>query len=70
MDFSKYQSPFTWRYGSDEMRGIWSEENKRRIWRRLWVALAAVQADYGITTKAQVQDLIAHAEEINIPRAL
>ncbi|MBN2043699.1 MAG: adenylosuccinate lyase [Anaerolineales bacterium] len=70
MDFSKYQSPFTWRYGSEEMRTIWSEENKRHIWRKLWVALAEIQAEYGITSQAQVQDLIDHANQINIARAL
>ncbi|MFN2146628.1 MAG: adenylosuccinate lyase [Anaerolineales bacterium] len=70
MDFSSYQSPFTWRYGSEEMRAIWSEENKRRIWRQLWVALAEVQSDYGITSAEQVADLAAHADQINIPRAL
>jgi adenylosuccinate lyase len=43
--FEKYLSPFTWRYGSPEMRYIWSEVNKRRIWRSLWVALAEIQAE-------------------------
>ncbi len=52
------------------MRAIWSEENKRRIWRKLWVALAEVQADYGITNPEQVADLTAHADQIDIPRAL
>ena len=32
--------PFTWRYGSPEMRALWSEAHKRRLWRRIWVALA------------------------------
>jgi adenylosuccinate lyase len=70
MNFNTYQSPFTWRYGTEEMRAIWSEENKRLLWRKLWVALADVQADFGITTPEQVADLSAHADEINIPRAL
>jgi len=42
-----YLSPFSWRYGSDEMRQIWSEINKRRLWRRIWVALAEVQSEPG-----------------------
>lgn len=34
-------SPFSWRYGSEEMRYLWSEVYKRRLMRRVWVALAA-----------------------------
>lgn len=68
-NFSTYLSPFTWRYGSDEMRVIWSESKKRLTWRRLWVALAEVQAEFGLVSKEQVADLRAHAEQINIERA-
>lgn len=70
MDFDTYLSPFSWRYGSDEMRRIWSEVNKRLIWRRLWVALAEVQSEFGLVTPKQLADLRAHAKEINIERAL
>ncbi len=69
-DFSTYQSPFSWRYGSREMRSIWSEEHKRRLWRLIWVALAEVQSGYGLVRPEQVADLRAHATEINLPRAL
>ena len=68
-NFSTYLSPFTWRYGSDEMRIIWSESKKRLTWRRLWVALAEVQAEFGLVSKEQVADLRAHAEQIDIKRA-
>lgn len=70
MDYKTYISPFSWRYGSEKMRSIWSEDNKRKIWRRIWVTLAEVQAEFGLVTAAQVDDLRTHAEEINIPRAL
>ena len=46
-DYETYLSPLTWRYGSDEMRRIWSEVHKRRLWRRIWVALAEVQVELG-----------------------
>jgi len=69
-DFSTYQSPFSWRYGSTEMRSIWSEEHKRRLWRQIWVALADVQSGYGLVRPEQVADLRAHMQEINLPRAL
>lgn len=69
-DFTTYQSPFSWRYGSDGMRRLWSEHEKRRLWRRIWVALAEVQSEFGLVTPAQVADLRAHKDEIDIPRAL
>lgn len=70
MDYTIYQSPFSWRYGSPEMRKIWSETNKRYLWRYLWVCLAQVQAEYGLVHPEQVADLRAHMDEIDIARAL
>jgi adenylosuccinate lyase len=69
-DYTSYISPFSWRYGSPEMRQIWSEAHKRRLWRQLWVALAETQAEYGLVTAEQVADLRLHMDEVNIPRAL
>jgi adenylosuccinate lyase len=69
-DHSVYQSPFTWRYGSVEMRRQWSEEQKRRLWRRIWVSLAEVQSEYGLIDEAQVDDLRQHADEVDILRSL
>jgi adenylosuccinate lyase len=68
--FQTFQSPFSWRYGSDEMRRLWSEEHKRVLWRQCWVALAQTQVRYGLVTEAQAADLQAHALELDIPRAL
>lgn len=70
MDFDRYQSPFSWRYGSDSMRRIWSERSKRLLWRQIWVALAEVQAEFDLVNQQQVADLRAHAAEVDIPRAL
>ncbi len=64
-----YLSPYSWRYGSTEMRQIWSEVYKRRLWRRIWVALAEVQSEYGLISPEQVADLQAHVDQIDIPRA-
>jgi adenylosuccinate lyase len=69
-DFDSYLSPFTWRYGSSEMRSLWSEVHKRRLWRQIWVALAAVQAEFGLIRPDQVEDLRAHVDEVDMPRAL
>ena len=69
-DFDTYLSPFTWRYGSPAMRHLWSETNKRLLWRQLWVALAEVQCEFGLVKPDQAADLRRHMTEINIPRTL
>ncbi|MEM7533816.1 MAG: adenylosuccinate lyase [Chloroflexota bacterium] len=67
--YETYLSPLTWRYGSDEMRTIWSEAEKRRLLRRFWVALAEAQHEAGLVTAEQVADLRAHQADIDIARA-
>jgi adenylosuccinate lyase len=69
-DHSTYISPLTWRYGSDAMRQIWSETHKRRLMRRVWVALAAAQHQAGLVTQAQLADLQSQQENVDIARAL
>jgi adenylosuccinate lyase len=64
-----YLSPFTWRYGSPEMRALWSEAHKRRLWRRIWVALAEAERAVGLVTATQVADLRAHQEDVDLARA-
>lgn len=62
-------SPFTWRYGSETMRGIWSEHHKRTLLRRIWIALAKAQREAGLVSTGQVEDLESHRDEIDIERA-
>ena len=69
-DHETYLSPYTWRYGSQAMRQIWSEVNKRKLWRKLWVTLAEVQADFGLVKADQVADLRLHMGMVDMPRAL
>lgn len=69
-DSESYQSPFSWRYASREMRALWSEPEKRRLWRRVWLALAEAQMAYGLVNEEQLADLRAHAVQIDLPRAL
>jgi adenylosuccinate lyase len=64
-----YLSPFTWRYGTDAMRRVWSETYKRRLLRRVWVALATAQHEAGLVTAEQLADLYAHQDQIDIERA-
>jgi len=70
IDYESYISPFSWRYGSKEMREIWSEANKRRLWRFIWVALAEVQAEFGLVQPDQVSDLQEHVNQVDVDRAL
>ena len=64
-----YLSPFTWRYGSPEMRRLWGEANKRRLWRRIWVALAEAEAQAGLVTAGQLDDLRKHQDDVDLARA-
>jgi adenylosuccinate lyase len=69
-DHGTYLSPLSWRYGSGEMRRIWGEEHKRRVWRRIWVALAEAQVALGLVSPEQAADLRAHAGDVDVDRAL
>ena len=67
--YEEYRSPFSWRYGSEEMRQIWSEIHTRQIWRHLWILLAEVQREFGLTTTDQINDLKTHEFDIDLDRA-
>lgn len=69
-DFTTYQSTFTWRYGSDEMRQIFSEENKFKIWRKIWVALARAENKAGLVSDAELEDLEKNQNNIDIQKIL
>lgn len=69
LNFTTYQSPFSWRYGSDEMREIFSEVNKRKIWRKIWVSLARAQYKAGLISKEELKDLEKNADKIDIAKA-
>lgn len=68
MDKNNFQSPFSFRYGSPAMREIFSEENKYKIWRRIWVALAEAEHSSGLLTDEELSDLKAHQDSIDIDR--
>jgi adenylosuccinate lyase len=72
MEFTHHTfiSPFTWRYGSEAMRQLWSEQHKRRLMRRVWLALAAAQHQAGLVTAVQLTDLQQHVNDVDIERAL
>lgn len=69
MDETTYASPFSWRYGRTELRELFSERERRRLWRSVWVALAESQARSGLVSPAELADIRAHRNEIDIEAA-
>lgn len=69
--YEDFLSPFTWRYGSSEMREIFSEINYRTLWRKVWVSLAEAQSEYGLVSEEELESLKSKAssEHIDIDRA-
>ena len=66
MAHDTYISPFQTRYASKEMQYIFSEDNKFKTWRRLWIALAKAEQKQGLPiTDAQIAELEAHKDDIN-----
>ena len=64
--YSKFESPFSTRYASDEMQYLFSADMKFRTWRKLWIALARAEQAEGLDiTDEQIAELEAHAEDIN-----
>lgn len=68
--YENYQSPFSWRYASQEMRSLWSEHQKRLLWRKVWVALAKVESEFGLFASDLVEELEVQATEIDVETAL
>ena len=61
-----YQSPLSLRYASKEMQEIFSNDKKFKTWRRLWIALAQAEQELGLDiTDEQIEELIAHKDDIN-----
>ena len=69
-EYHAYQSPFSWRYGSSDMKRIWSLEQTRILWRRIWVALAETQVAYGLVTEEQAAELREKQDALDIERSL
>lgn len=67
MTVDEYQSPMSHRYGSYEMRRLWGEVMKRRLWRQVWVDLAEVQAGLGAPYSEDFLEAIRRqSENVNL----
>ncbi|HEY7330800.1 MAG TPA: adenylosuccinate lyase [Gemmataceae bacterium] len=76
--FQFYDNPLVTRYASREMAELWGPQRKFSTWRRLWVALAEAEHELGLLaedsatpriTRAQIEQLKAHIEDIDFARA-
>ena len=66
MSHDRYISPFETRYASKEMQYIFSEDNKFKTWRRLWIALAKAEKAQGLNiTQEQIDELEKYKDDIN-----
>ena len=58
---SKYISPLTERYGSDDMKQIFSDMNRHTTWRYLWYILAKAEKELGLDiTEDQLCEMLAN----------
>jgi adenylosuccinate lyase len=61
-----FQSPLITRYASKEMAKIFSDDEKFKTWRRLWVALAKSQRELGLDiSEEQIEEMEKNIENIN-----
>ena len=61
-----YQNPLNERYSSKEMSYIFSDENKFKTWRKLWIALAESQKELGLNIDDnQIQNMKDFESNIN-----
>ena len=72
MNTNVYQSPLSERYASKEMQYIFSQDMKFRTWRKLWIALAEIEMELGLSqngkpviSQEQIDEMKAHVDDIN-----
>ena len=70
LDAETYQSPLSTRYASEAMRRNFSDLERFRTWRRLWIALAECEAELGLDISAeQLDELRAHTDDVDLEAA-
>ena len=67
---TRYQSPLSSRYASDEMQRLFSAQFKFSTWRRLWLMLAESEKELGLNiTDEQLDEMRAHLDDIDFEAA-
>ena len=65
-----YENPLSTRYAGEEMKRIFSADNKFSTWRKLWVALAESEKELGLDiTDSQIAQMKEHIYDIDYDRA-
>ena len=63
---NQYESPFSVRYASFEMKKLFSADIRYQTWRRLWLALAKAEKELGLPiTEEQIGELSGHIADID-----
>lgn len=66
----RYISPLSTRYASDEMQYVFSDNNKFRTWRRLWISLAKAEKACGLNiTDEQIAQMEENKDNVDYERA-
>jgi len=66
----RWDNPLACRYASAEMSRLWSDNNRYRLWRQTWLALAEAEAELGLPiSAAQIAEMRAHLEPIDFAKA-
>ena len=69
-EHSRYVSPFSQRYASVRMQEIFSDDNKFRLWRKLWIWLAEAEQALGLDIKdEQITQMKAAADDVDYEAA-
>jgi adenylosuccinate lyase len=65
-----WNNPLATRYASAEMTAVWSDRNRYRLWRQVWLALAEAEAELGLPiTEAQLQAMRDAIEPVDFEKA-
>ncbi len=65
-----WENPLASRYASAEMTRLWSDRNRYRTWRQVWLALAEAESELGLPiTHGQLAELRANLEPVDFAKA-
>lgn len=66
-----YENPLITRYASYEMANIFSDDEKFKMWRKLWIVLAKSEKELGLNiTDEQINEMESHKNDINYDDAI
>jgi len=69
-DRDRWENPLAARYASAEMTGLWSDNHRYSLWRRVWLALAESEAELGLPIgPGQLAEMRAHLDTVDFAKA-